>query len=210
MQRPPSRSAFTLIEMITVIAIIAIISGLVLSLSGLVQNKGARAKTEAEIKAMSGACEAYKTDNGGYPQDTVTDSLDARTSVTPSGYRTTSLFFYKALSGDENANGRIDNTETARNYLPDFFRQSRFDPGYKTSGTISYVVDAFGNSYGYSTAGLLLEQEYRVALTTNASAPRPDKNSKQTQGYNPTFDLWSTGGGTTSSDKDKAKWLKNW
>src|SRR5260221_246566 len=83
MIRPPRLSAFTLIEMITVIAIIAILAGLVLAVNGLVQQKSAKSRADSEIKMLSTALESYKTDNGGYPQDsTRTDLLDPRKSTT--------------------------------------------------------------------------------------------------------------------------------
>jgi len=227
MKRSPSRHAFTLIEMITVIAIIAILSGLVLSIAGLVQNKGTRAKAEGEVNALRAACESYKTDNGGYPQDipisdtgpSVTNDLDPRLHANPSSsgtpsYAASSLFIYKQLSGDENLNGKIDGTEIGRKYATDFFRPSRFDSTFasavrnnpSTSTRISHVVDPFGFPFGYSTAGLKAEQDYRTQLETNASATRP----ATLKGYNPTFDLWSTAGAKSGSDSDKAKWIKNW
>src|SRR4051794_22940225 len=71
--------AFTLIELIVVIAIIIVLAGLILSTMGYVQKKGARARAETEIAAMSAACESYKADNGIYPRDptanTATDAL---------------------------------------------------------------------------------------------------------------------------------------
>ena len=51
-----------------VIIIILILAGLVLSISSYVQNKGARARAETEIAAMSAALESYKADNGIYPR----------------------------------------------------------------------------------------------------------------------------------------------
>ena len=60
-------AAFTLIELIVVTAVIIILTGLVLSTVGYVQKKGARARAETEIAAMSAACESYKADNGVYP-----------------------------------------------------------------------------------------------------------------------------------------------
>ena len=60
-------SAFTLIELIVVTAVIIILTGLVLSTVGYVRKKGARARAETEIAAMSAACESYKADNGIYP-----------------------------------------------------------------------------------------------------------------------------------------------
>src|SRR5439155_21429470 len=74
--------AFTLIELIVAITIIIILTGLVLSTVGYAQKKGARARAETEIAAMSAACESYKADNGIYPRDNATnqytDILDAR------------------------------------------------------------------------------------------------------------------------------------
>ncbi len=206
MSRPPSRHAFTLIEMITVIAIIAILAGLVLSINSLVQRKAATARTETEIKTLITGCEAYKADNGGYPQTTATDTLDPVASVNPSNYANASLDLYKALSGDTNANGTIDVAEASnKNYAPDFFKPARLE-GTRVNGVVTvvqYLRDPFGNSYGYSTAGLKAEQDYRVSLTTNASATRASA------GYNgSTFDLWSTGGQSTNNGV--AKWIKNW
>jgi prepilin-type N-terminal cleavage/methylation domain-containing protein len=216
MLHSPSRQAFTLIEMITVIAIIAILTGLILSINGLVQRKAATARTETEIKTLSAACEAYKTDNGGYPQDptptiSATDSLDPALSANPANYANASLYLYKALTGDLNANGTIDKTTNVdtdesgkKNYAPDFFKASRLG-GVKTNGVVNpvqYIMDPFGNSYGYSTAGLKAEQDFRAKLATDPTATRIPA------GYNSTFDLWSTGGQTSSSGT--AKWIKNW
>ncbi len=213
MNRSPRSAAFTLIEMITVIAIIIILVSLVLAINGLAQSNAAARRTEAEIRLLAQACESYKTDNGGYPQDTsvggssVTSSLDPRVTFVASNYVAACSFLYVQLSGDANANGVIDNGETATNYLPDFFKPSRL-AGQSNNQT--YILDPYGNSYGYSTAGLLLQQEYMAALSTNASATKPTSNSAGTVGYNNTFDLWSTGGTSGTGTYDTAKWKKNW
>lgn len=52
----------------------------------------------------------------------------------------------------------------------------------------TYIVDPWGNSYGYST----FKAEH---LNGNG-------------GYNSTYDLWSTRGG--KQDSDKEKWSTNW
>jgi hypothetical protein len=54
---------------------------------------------------------------------------------------------------------------------------------------------------------LQAEQEYRSQLATSNN---PDNETRTVKGYQPTYDLWSTGGATGSSDADKAKWIKNW
>jgi len=218
MTRPPRRAAFTLIEMITVIAIIAILAGLVLAVNGLVQKKGALARADAEIKDLSVALENYKTDNGGYPQDpNLTDTLDPRnTSVATDTSRSgrmaqSSLYLYEQLSGDTDGDGTIGNgADTGKNYAPDFWKPTRLGGDKDSTGKVTpvkYIMDPFGNPYGYSTAGLLVEQEYRAALATDPNAARKVPNSKGTQGYNPTFDLWSFAGDTSGNP---AKWIKNW
>ena len=216
MTRPPRSAAFTLVEMITVIAIIAILAGLVLAVNSVVQSKSARARAQTEVTALSGAIESYRNDNGGYPQDnsvpSKTDTLDARTYTTADSslggkYSLSSQFLYAQLTGDTQFTGLA--SAMTKNYAPDFWKPSRIG-GPKTNGvptSVWFIMDPYGNSYGYSTAGLLLEQEYRAQLSTTPGATRPAQNSQSTQGYNPTFDLWSTAGDTLGNT---AKWAKNW
>src|SRR5436189_5948424 len=76
-------NAFTLIELILVVGIITVLAGLVLSTAGYARKKGAFARAETEIAAMSAACENYKADNAVYPNSTGTggtDGLDPSTT----------------------------------------------------------------------------------------------------------------------------------
>src|SRR5205807_2005043 len=82
------------------ISIILILAGLILSISSYVQNKGARARAETEIAAMSAALESYKADNGIYPRDNpgnqYTDTLNAKVDFNPtlSKYKNASLYLF--------------------------------------------------------------------------------------------------------------------
>ncbi len=69
-----TESAFTLVELLIVIAIIAILASLVLAAAGGVQKKGARSRTEGEIAAIVAAMESFKADNGDYPTNNLTNS----------------------------------------------------------------------------------------------------------------------------------------
>ena len=182
-------AAFTVVELLIVMAIIVILAGLILATSSYVQKKGARSRAEAEIAAMSAALENYKADNGIYPRGNAnggttspsdTDSLDARLIVDPSTYRAASLFLYKQLSGDANGNRTIEATETGKSYFQ--FKPNQLGPTDQ-SATVTMIRDPFGNSYGYSTA----------------------YQADPTKGYNPTFDLWST-----ATETDSSRWIKNW
>src|SRR6266699_4831034 len=100
-----AEGAMTIIELLVVIIIIFILAGLVLSISSYVQNKGARARAETEIAAMSAALESYKADNGIYPRNSDTDNIDARINLapapspSPNAYTSASFYLYSQLSG---------------------------------------------------------------------------------------------------------------
>jgi prepilin-type N-terminal cleavage/methylation domain-containing protein len=199
------RNAFTLIELILVIGIITVLAGLVLSTVGYARKKAARARAETEIAAMSAALENYKADNGIYPRGpasaitigaitipaNATDNLNAKsrgdpTSTTDPTYSETSLYLYTLLSGDSLGN----RNPTGKSYMA--FKPNMLLPAGGT-GTVTAIADPFGYSYGYSTA--------------NQANPA--------NGYNATFDLWSTAGLTTNPpvsppDPITPQWIKNW
>jgi general secretion pathway protein G len=199
---PATTTAFSLVELLVVITIIIVLAGLVLSTMGYVRKKGARARAETEIATMSAALESYKADNGIYPRGpaaattigsvtipaNVTDSLDPRTNGDPTGttsptYSQASLYLYTQLSGDLTGNRQ----PSGKSYLS--FKPNMLSPTDQTQ-LVASIRDPFGNSYGYSTAN--------QAVAAN--------------GYNPTFDLWSTSGLTTTPPTNTItpQWIKNW
>ncbi|HEY5894417.1 MAG TPA: type II secretion system protein GspG [Chthoniobacterales bacterium] len=195
---PGKTSGFTLVELLTVITIIGILAALVLGTFEYAQQKGARSKAEAEISALEAALEMYKADKGMYPRDadqvdgngnvteeSPTDKLNAQNDSNPGTdlYKKASLYLYKELSGDPDTDPLTP--PTAKQYFE--FKPSQLQI---VNGQVRYIADPWGASYGYSTAN----------------------NKDATKGYNPTFDLWSTGDGpaSPSGTPDQSKWIKNW
>src|SRR5215510_2186840 len=74
-------NAFTLIELVLVVGIITVLAGLVLSTVGYARKKGALARTETEIAAISAACENYKADNGVYVRGPAADMTVGNTLI---------------------------------------------------------------------------------------------------------------------------------
>jgi general secretion pathway protein G len=190
-----AEGAMTIIEMLVVIMIILILAALILAASNYVQTKGARARAETEIAAMSAALESYKADNGIYPFTAATNSLAAdQTNPNTSAYKTASLDLYKALTGDQDANGSTDtNQKSYFNFKPQMLAGNRDANGNLTS--ITYIKDPFGNSYGYSTS------KNPIANPSGYTSAA---------GYNPTFDLWSAGSTASPTPTPPAGWIKNW
>jgi len=63
----PQVAAFTLIELLTVIAIIAILMGLLLTALGPAKDQARRAEAGTAVRNIVGACKSYYNDNGKYP-----------------------------------------------------------------------------------------------------------------------------------------------
>ena len=193
---------FTLVELLTVMTIIGILAALVLGTFKFVQEKAARSRSEAEIKAMEAGLESFKADNGAYPDNSTTQGVNAATAFSPASYNNVSLILYRVLSGDTDLNRQV-NTDDAKKDIyggavspvpsplvaPKIYFE--FKPNQllpTTTAAVTGLVDPWGNNYGYSTA--------------NQTTP--------SNGFNPTFDLWSTGGKIGNTPDDRAKWIKNW
>ena len=184
-----AEGAVTIIELLVVIIIILILAGLVLSISSYVQNKGARARAETEIAAISAALESYKADNGIYPRDNpgnqYTDNLNAKADFDPtqSKYQNASLYLFFQLSGLDANQQAVANMKSYFAFKP----QMLGHPAGNTT-TVAFIRDPFGNSYGYSTAN----------------------QGSSGAGYNPTFDLWSAGSTASPTPTPPTAWIKNW
>jgi prepilin-type N-terminal cleavage/methylation domain-containing protein len=63
------RAAFTLIELLIVIAIIAILAAMIIPISGAVNRNKIKAKARVELEQVATAIELYKTKLGHYPPD---------------------------------------------------------------------------------------------------------------------------------------------
>jgi prepilin-type N-terminal cleavage/methylation domain-containing protein len=130
------RNGFTLVEMLTVMLIIAVLAGIVLNLHGYVTGKASRARAEGEIQGMSAACESYKGDFATYPRSDGGSATNPPVNLKTEGvispgsppkqgqipldptkmgnpntlaYQNASLYLYTQLSGDYNYNGIRDN-----------------------------------------------------------------------------------------------------
>lgn len=182
-------TSFTLIELLTVIAIIAILVGLTLAAYSGVFKMAARSRAHSEISAISGALENYKSDNGTYPIPsgpvfTSTNDYASGSPEVPTVYQDSSAFLYQQLTGQTNY-GDLPPTPNSGTKIYDTFTRSQLGNDAAGSGGQVYLKDPFGNSYGY--------------FPGNGANP-PNSGA----GF---FDLWSTGGDTTGVTNS---WINNW
>ncbi len=159
------RTAFSLIELMTVIAIIVILAGLIVGGLGFANERQAKEKCKVQIALLSKGIEAYKLDMGTYP------GIDPNTIV--SGDVSEQL--YQALFKDGYdyiLNPTGTSTKATKIYTPEL------DPKTSKQGWVAVspptaampvslkIVDPWGHNYLYR---------------------------KGTNAQNPDFDLWSMG-----------------
>jgi type II secretion system protein G len=69
---PREHAAFTLIELMVVVAIIAVLAGLTLGTLGYVNRKGAESRARSEVAALAAAIDNYKLEFGSFPSTNAT------------------------------------------------------------------------------------------------------------------------------------------
>jgi general secretion pathway protein G len=68
---------FTILELLIVIAVIAILVGIALPRFKGMKDEGNYAKAKGELRSLQTACESYRIHNAGYPADLTTATLSA-------------------------------------------------------------------------------------------------------------------------------------
>lgn len=146
-------TAFTLVELLGVITIIAILAGLTLGGAGAVRRHGATSQAKSEIAALQAACERYFADNNAYPVNT---SSDPSANFSPSSYTQAGIVLFTNLVGAANLN----TAPTGKRY---------FDPKpAMVSG--NYFIDPWGYAYGYNSDGTNAPLIWSTAGQTSGGA----------------------------------------
>lgn len=77
----PKRAAFTLVELLTVIAIVAILAAITIPALGGARDSANRAKTKAQFSQWAAAMELFRQEYGYYPDVAVNGRLDTERFV---------------------------------------------------------------------------------------------------------------------------------
>lgn len=151
--------AFTLVELMGVITVIAILAGLTLGGAGAVRRHAASSQAKSEIAALEAACERFNSENGSYP----TNASSHNTTCVPSKnydprtqeYIKASAVLFSNLLGTTN----LSQASSSKRY---------FEPKPSmTSG--NYFVDPWGYSYGFYYDGTNPPLIWSTAGQTNAA-----------------------------------------
>ncbi len=162
-----NQRAFTLIEILVVIGIIAILAGMGMSVAKPVMEKGKKSRASAEIVAFESALERYKADNGDYPLSEVSPDPETEGDPTSESYIAASRTLFQALCGRKNYKEAAEGQIYFEARVTQVDKNSRISTEEET-----YLVDPWGNAYGYH---------------------KNEANAGMNPGF---FDLWTTSGST--------------
>lgn len=187
--RPSRRqAAFSLIELMVVILIIAILMALALVGAGYARTKAAENKTKLVLETLKTALERYYADNQAYPEA-------GQSGHTRANAERNSADLYAALTGDTDRNGRIEGDEKKNGtYLEELLAPSGTGSMQNMVGTTGtganarrFIIDGFGEAINYF----------------NPSGSRDNMN-------NTAYDLWSYGTDATNDRSQPDRWITNW
>ena len=175
--------SFTLIELMVVVAIIAVLAGLVLGGAGAVRSRAARGQAKAEIAAIEAGLARYQMDFGGYPVPTnniaTNQGIYARN---PSSYVSPGQALFTNLWGTNKFNASPGERKA---YIS--VRPSMVNTSSTSTNLPDYFIDPWGNAYGYFWNG--------SGSLFGGAVP----------------DVWSTGGQNGSgSQTNEKKWITSW
>ncbi len=195
---PRRNAAFSLMELLVVISIIALLAAMTMGAFSFAQRSAMRNRTSAAHQAIKSALESYSTEFGEYPEPSGGSDVE---TFNGKGYGVAGAqMLYQALSGDGSDKIKIGSgtsissdgkwSDTEKMLLTDMPKEM-----YTYKGTNRYMLlDGFGHPFQYTKGG-----------TSDA--------------INPTYDLWSYGEDETNTDavdraskqdsKKASKWIKN-
>ena len=177
-RRAPHRSpAFSLIELLTVIAVVGILFGITLGLVQGVKRRATTARAKAELTHLAQALEDYKRHYGDYPQTGIaahaTPAVSAVIGSTPA-----EALFFNALTG---VFGPSRFSAADRLNGPCFVDLTRLTP------EVAIATATFGVSAGNPPRKILVANSfldyYRTAAPVNSNGVASGTNSWQAGSY---------------------------
>ena len=168
------RKGFTLIEMLIVVAVIAILAALLLPTIGAIRQSAKKKATRMLVEGIVAGMQRYYTDFDEYPPSSIPK---------PGGVPTEDGSIYKYLCGDQ-GQGLTKKVGSQTRHIDPYITVPV--ENIRRSGTTVYITDSWGKDIQYANC---------KAHTENAKAGNPNYVPQHTnETHNPNgVDVWSFG-----------------
>lgn len=161
---------FTLVELLTVIAIIGILAGILIPVVGAARKSANKAKTRAQFNQWGTALQAYRAEYGYWPQiEGWTGGSDGRI-----GLESKSEDFVQALTGRPIESGGSFDSDLNRRRIPFYtFSESEWFRDDGDNPEPGKVADAFGNPDIHVAVDVNNDGRIESGQLSGARAPVP-------------------------------------
>jgi len=175
--------AFTLIELLTVIAIMSVLAALIFPVTGAMKKKAIKVRAQSELAQVETAIERYKTKLGFYPPDAINPGNEVIHQLYYELLGTTNwddgpIKWYKTLDGGPKINA-IALTAAFGSKVAGLMNSSSRGAGDDSPGAVNFLTGLKPTQIGELPSGVKL---------LVCSVPWPDNLPQPTT--NPTLNPW--------------------
>jgi prepilin-type N-terminal cleavage/methylation domain-containing protein len=135
---PVRRRAFSLVELLTVIAIIGLLAAITMGVTGLASRKMKESRMKAELHLLISKVEDYKANFGEYPPDNPVSSVHNQLFYELSGSIFTRQGLFQALNGQE---------ALPNNLVQKYFNRDGFANSARERTQVKYTTDFRPSQY---------------------------------------------------------------
>ena len=213
MPRARRPGGFTLVELLVVIVIIAILTGLTFGLGRGVMETAKLNRCRTEIAAIQLGLTRFETEYGFLPPSTqiATNTPPYEPNPQTGTYSNSSRVLYLALSGRTSFSGTNATNGSGARLGRDFIKQIKenqvFGAGGADTEYVSYLFESYTNAAVFDSAAFTgLRDPWGNPYGYYHNPDAVDKAVVNKAGY----DLWSTAGLTSAANGHTNKWVVNW
>lgn len=191
-QRASSR-AFTLIEMLTVIAIIAVLASLSVGVSAIVARKSKISRTRAELGRLDLAIRDYKSHFGFYPPDNVIKPEDlTQDPVVNQLYYELSGAVYDVGGDEYEANGAPEGQKIGRTQYRVAFGNGNLAGVYNSSASRANTKNFLKGGHSTQTQRVTLNMYPAVSPFTYTALVAPVAWPARSDKFDPPYKKYSS------------------
>jgi len=174
-----NQKAFTLIELLTVIAIIGILAAIIIPTVGSVKVSANKAKTKVQFSQWAAGIGLFKQDYGYYPFFASGTTPPTNDTAYKLSNQTVNQLFFEILSGKKPDGSAITGNSLAQNKRRSSYYSFSDSELTSNGAVVSSINDAFNNT----EIAVVIDYNYDGVIDSSAVTSTSVRSGNATEGY---------------------------